>query len=178
MFPGCPETPPAARRGWGSCIAITGTTLSHSQAKLCTYTGQAIDVMGTADIRVEHNDQTATLSLFVTRGKGPSLLGRNWLETLRLDWKKIFLIQNETTLQEVLDRYSDVFQDELGTMKGVTAKIHLDSKATSMVPQSQISSFCLTSWSGGRAGMTAKTRHYRAHTILRLGSTHCTCYQK
>ena len=59
-----------------------GTILSHSQAKLCIYTGQAINVMRTADARVE----TATLPLFVTRGKGLSLLGRNWLETLQLDW--------------------------------------------------------------------------------------------
>ena len=107
-----------------------GTTLRASQAKLCTYTGQAIEVMGVADVRVEHNGQTATLPLFITRGKGPSLLGRNWLDTLQLDWKKIFVVQNDNTLQHVLDRYPNVFREELGTMQGVTAKIHVDPNAT------------------------------------------------
>ena len=107
-----------------------GATLSPSQAKLCTYTGQAIEIAGLAEVRVEHNDQSTTLPLFVTQGKGPSLLGRNWLDTLRLNWKKIFMVQNENTLQDVLGRYPDVFQEELGTVKGVTAKIHVDPTAT------------------------------------------------
>ena len=71
-----------------------GTILSPSQAKLCTYTGQAIDVMGTAEVKVEYNGQSATLPLFVTHGKGSSLLGRNWLEALKLDRKKNFVVKN------------------------------------------------------------------------------------
>lgn len=58
------------------------------------------------------------------------MLGRNWLDTLQLDWKKIFTVQNESTLQHVLDHYPDVFREELGTMQGVTAKIHVDPNAT------------------------------------------------
>ena len=79
---------------------------------------------------MEHNGQTVTLPLFVTRGAGPSLLGRNWLEALKLDWQQIFSVQRERTLQDVLDCYDDVFRDELGTVKGMKAKIHVNPTAT------------------------------------------------
>ena len=36
-------------------------------------------------VRVEHNGQVADLPLIVTKGTGPSLLGRNWLAALKLD---------------------------------------------------------------------------------------------
>lgn len=78
------------------------------------------------NVNVEYNGQTTTLPLIVTRGTGPALLGRNWLKELRLDWKQIFSVQSKHALEDVLLRYEDVFQDELGTVKGVTAKIHID----------------------------------------------------
>ena len=43
---------------------------------------------------------------------GPDLLGRNWLQSLQLDWQQIHL-WNEP-LHEVLNRHSAVFWDELG----------------------------------------------------------------
>ena len=107
-----------------------GATLKPSEAKLCTYTGQAIEVVGLAGMKVTHNEQVVTLPLYVTRGQGPSLLGRNWLEALRLDWKNIFSIRKERTVQSVLDCYADVFRDELGTVKGMTAMIHVETAAT------------------------------------------------
>jgi len=107
-----------------------GAALSESKAKLLTYTGESIKVIGSTDVRVEHNGQEATLPLMVTQGKGPSLLGRNWLAALRLDWQQILTVQTTPTLQDVLDQYSDVFEDKLGTVKGVTAKIYTDQTAT------------------------------------------------
>ena len=105
-------------------------TLQPSIAKLFTYTQEAIGVLGTTEVTVEHNQQVATLPLILTKGTGPYPLGRNWLATLKLDWHRIFSVRTDRTLQSVLDRYPDVFKDDLGTVKGLKAKIHVDPEAT------------------------------------------------
>ena len=104
--------------------------LQPSKAKLFTYTGEAIGVLGSTKVTVEHNQQVATLPLIVTKGTGPCLLGRNWLAKLQLDWQQIFSVRTGRTLQTVLDKYPNVFNDDLGTVKGLKAKIHVDPKAT------------------------------------------------
>ena len=107
-----------------------GAELSTSSAKLCTYTGEAIKVMGSTNVRVTYEDQDVTLPLLVTEGKGPSLIGRNWLSSLRLNWKAIFTVQSRKTLDEILSKYDEVFDDNLGTLEGVTAKLHVDTTAS------------------------------------------------
>ena len=58
-----------------------GAMLSPSKAKLSTYTGETIQVLGTSDVKVEHKGQTAMLPLVVIPGSGSPLLGRDWLTT-------------------------------------------------------------------------------------------------
>ena len=78
--------------------------LEESTVKLQTYTGQQIEVCGSVVVQVTHNGQTASLPLIITSGNEPTLLGRNWLEALRLDWRTIFRVGRSQTLQEVLQR--------------------------------------------------------------------------
>ena len=59
-------------------------------------------------MEVYYEQQTMTLPLLVVAGIGASLLGRNWLEKITLNWKAIHAI-NIDMLQEVLNQYSDVF---------------------------------------------------------------------
>ena len=62
----------------------------------------------------------------MTEGSGPSLLGRDWLSALRLDWKVIFSVEATLSLQQILDKYSDVFKEGLGELREVKAKIYVD----------------------------------------------------
>ena len=103
--------------------------LAEPTVKLQTYTGEPIRVCGTTQVQVKHKEQTATLPLVITEGNGPTLLGRNWLEALRLDWRTIFHIGTNLTLQKVLNRHPDAFKEELGELRGVTAKIHVNPDA-------------------------------------------------
>lgn len=48
-----------------------GTTLNPTSAKLFTYIGESIPVVGSTEVRVEHHGQAATVLLVVTRGQGP-----------------------------------------------------------------------------------------------------------
>ena len=63
-------------------------------------------------------------------GEGPSLLGRDWLSHIRLDWSTLNHIQTAaiSACQKILDQHKTLFKDELGTVKGTTAKFHIDSQ--------------------------------------------------
>ena len=67
------------------------------------------------------------LYLIITEGDGPMLLGRDWLEALRLDWRTIFRVGQQQTLPKVPEQHSNIFKQELGELKGTKAKIHVDS---------------------------------------------------
>ena len=54
---------------------------------------------------------------------GPSLLGRDWLKQLRLNWTQISMVQNSST--HLIKEYSEDFGDELGTVRGFQASLHL-----------------------------------------------------
>ena len=62
----------------------------------------------------------------------PTLLGRNWLQNVKLDWKAIFPLTSEDyplKLNEMLDRYESVFRDELGCLKDFKVKLPVDESA-------------------------------------------------
>ena len=90
--------------------------LEEPSVKLQTYTGESIRTCGSTNVQVTHNGQTLSLLLIVTEGKGPTLLGRNWLEALRLDWRAIFSVRSSHTVQSILEEHADAFKDELGKL--------------------------------------------------------------
>ncbi|XP_060073916.1 uncharacterized protein K02A2.6-like [Ylistrum balloti] len=96
--------------------------LQNSSTMLKTYTGEVLPVLGEANVKVSYEGQTKLLPLLVVEGDGPALFGRNWLGQLRLNWKTI----NMMSINE--QKYS-VFEDKLGTVKGITASIKLKDNA-------------------------------------------------
>ncbi len=65
----------------------------------------------------------------VVTGDGPSLLGRDWLRELQLDWGAIHQVVAHNCLQAVLRENDEIFKDELGLVRGVQAKIYVDPQA-------------------------------------------------
>ena len=97
-------------------------------SQLRTYTGEPVQILGEREVTVRYQEQAATLLMRVVPGSGPDLLGRNWLKHISLNWQEIFCLQDEQfSLDRVLQEYSEVFKDELGTFQGCTAKIHIDA---------------------------------------------------
>ena len=79
---------------------------------------------------MEATEQKQQLELLIVPGDGASLLGRDWLRCLKLDWTQIHHLNCSDTLQAVLDRHSNVFESSLGLVQGTTAKIHVDPITT------------------------------------------------
>ena len=72
-----------------------------------------------------------SLPLLVVGGKGPALLGRNWLEKIKLNWAIIKqLSSHNKRLEEILQKHAQLFEEGLGTLQGTKAKIHVDPTAT------------------------------------------------
>ena len=110
--------------------AESAPQLKASQAQLKTYTGESIKIIGAIDVEVVYNDQHKQLNLLVVEGEGPSLLGRDWLSQIKLDWSRLNHVQttSKSACQEILDKHQLLFKNELGTVKGTTTKIHVDPK--------------------------------------------------
>ena len=105
--------------------------LKSSTVTLITYTGEKIPVSGEVQIPVKYQNQQHELSAMVVESSGPNLLGRDWLHVFKLNWNKIFAIQEgNPQLQKILDAHKDVFGEGLGTLRGTTAKIYVDPAAT------------------------------------------------
>ena len=59
--------------------------LCQEEVKLSSYTDGILDVKGILEVTVTLNNVVIILPLVVVGGKGNNLLGRNWLEKIRLD---------------------------------------------------------------------------------------------
>ena len=82
-----------------------------------------IEKPGSIMAQVCYGDEEVKLSHLVLTDDGRSLLGRNWLQHLKLGWQQINKLHSET-LQQVLHRHEDVLKGGLGTLEGYKAKIH------------------------------------------------------
>lgn len=100
--------------------------LRPSDKKFRTYTGQPVPMRGMTDVTVQCNGQTEKLPVYIVKGNYPALMGRLWLDKVRLDWQTVRMVSNGSTdLQAVLGKHKEVFRNELGSMKDITVKLHV-----------------------------------------------------
>ena len=104
--------------------------LRPSNTKFRTYLGEPVPMAGMIDVTVQSDRQVRTLPLYVAKGNCPSILGRVWLENLKLNWQTVKMLSpSSIELAAVLQRHQDVFKSELGLMKDITVKLSLKSGA-------------------------------------------------
>ena len=92
---------------------------------LRTYAGQTIKPAGGVTVDVRHQGCTHRLTCLVVNGNGPTLLGRDWLTQIKLDWSAVHHIENA----DFPDMFPDLFKYGLGKLKGVEAKLYVDKEA-------------------------------------------------
>ena len=111
--------------------------LQPCQTKLTNYSGVDIPVMGQVEVQVKvkasaTSEATLGLPLVIVQGSGETLLGRNWLSKIRLDWARIFSISGwnrADAVSEILSRHEDVFADGLGKYTGPEVHIRVAADA-------------------------------------------------
>ena len=104
--------------------------LEYTSVRLRTYTGESLNVLGQMNVKVKNNQQEVVLPLLVIKGNGPSLLWRDWLHKLRLNWQEINTVRGWDLSQELLKKHPSVFSGGLGTLRGMKAKIQVQEGIT------------------------------------------------
>ncbi|XP_021359256.1 uncharacterized protein K02A2.6-like [Mizuhopecten yessoensis] len=103
--------------------------LTPTSVKLKTYSGEVINPLGVIDVNVGMNQQRSNLPLYVIEKGGPPLFGRDWLSHIKLDWAEIHTVNSmessHVTVTQLIERYKGVFNQSLGTLKGMKAKFIL-----------------------------------------------------
>ena len=119
------------RRVWPADAA---PRLTPTNIRLRTYTGEGLVIKGSTAVTVQYNGQLVEdLHLLVVEGNGSSLMGRDWLMRIKLDWSQLHAIHGTTnhspTLATLLEKHKQLFNKELGTIQGVRAKLHIAPNA-------------------------------------------------
>ena len=83
--------------------------VSQSETTLYSYSGESIPVVRLIRVSVKYEDQESLLPLLIVEGDCPSLLDRNWLSHLKINWHKIFWLQNDS-LNNILEKFKGVFE--------------------------------------------------------------------
>ena len=114
------------------CTLFPDATLVKPGVQLRTYTQEPIAVVGKMEVEVRHKGYVGWHELFVIKGSGPSLIGRDWLSKIRLGWASIKAIATSKMNPEVeslLQSYSQVFESGPGLMKQIKASLTLKPEA-------------------------------------------------
>ena len=98
--------------------------VEQSEDMLSTYTGEKITIYGTVHVCVSAKGKSTELPLTMVSGSCPTLLGRNWINSIHLDWLMITTLQLRSThicLRSTVKCLTPV--------KSIEAKIHIPSDA-------------------------------------------------
>ena len=106
-----------------------GIMLKKADVVLKTYTNERMTVVGELLIQVAYEQQCEHLPIVIVAGDRPSLLGRNWLKQICLDWNSICTVARadaeEGSLKSLLCEHEEIFKDELGTVCSLQATLHV-----------------------------------------------------
>jgi hypothetical protein len=83
---------------------------------------------------VKYEDQEGVWPLLVITEKGPNLIGRNWLQEIKINWKNLFQLKEDKNtsvkVNKLLEKYEEVFHEDLGTFSGPKVKIYVADDAS------------------------------------------------
>ncbi|XP_072172462.1 uncharacterized protein [Diadema setosum] len=105
--------------------------LDAKRIELRSYSGEKIPVLGSVQVPVTYKGQQADLPLVVVKGDKPALLGRNWLQTLKLNWSDIFHVRvNFKCAEDVIKQHPKVFSAQGEQITGHKAKVRVKPDAS------------------------------------------------
>ena len=128
----------------GATVLIISTTtkdklfpeekLTESSLILTIYSGEQLKIAGQMLVNVKYGRQQHQFPVYVVNGNGPSLMGRNWLQKITLNWKSLNLApvpDSQTTrspkqkVEAIVDAHKNVFKEGLGQINTFEATLQL-----------------------------------------------------
>ena len=102
---------------WPSAVGDIRPYRGH----LKTYTGQSVPVTGTATVQVQYGTQQARLPVLLVDVDGPSLLGREWLRHIVLDWRSLLQGQHGVRKMEAAASHNALHNSNAAPLRGPAA---------------------------------------------------------
>lgn len=101
---------------------------------LRTYTGEKVAPVGKPKVKVKYESKRRVLDLYVVQNDNVPLFGREWLRTSNLTGSQPKDTVDSTQpipvrLTRLLDHFAPVFEDEIGTLAQIKAKITVEQDA-------------------------------------------------
>ena len=139
--------------------------LQKADVVLRAYNHMRLKVLGEAELQVQYGGRRYELLLRVVKEDGPSLIGRDWLQQIKLDWSAMCHLitpsQSDQMVKTLMHKYADVFKAELGTMKGIKAKLVLKAEVVPKFIRPRPIPFAL------KEAVEQELRHLEEQGILR-----------
>nr|XP_061825224.1 uncharacterized protein K02A2.6-like [Nerophis lumbriciformis] len=105
--------------------------LRPSDTRFKTYRGEPVPMAGMTDVVVQSNNQVRKIPIYIVKGDYPAILGRVWLEKMKLSWHTVKMVSpTATSLAAILRKHDEVFRKELGSMKDITVKLNIKPETT------------------------------------------------
>ncbi|GFV57599.1 uncharacterized protein K02A2.6 [Trichonephila clavipes] len=111
----------------GNFRKISNKQIKPTNIVFKTYKGDSIIPLGYVTVRVQYKNQKVNLNLYIVKENLDTILGREWLYKIHLDWPaiKAFRAKTEQNLNNLLREYKDIFDDKLGEINNYEAKLKL-----------------------------------------------------
>ena len=110
--------------------------LTPSQVTLKTYTGEVLNVSGEMHCDIVYKGKQYCLPILVANYDAkPTLLGKNWLRHIKIEWGEIFcsskgdVLSADSQLNDLLSKHSELFTESYEGMKGLEAHITMRNDA-------------------------------------------------
>ena len=75
---------------------LSKSKLQNVNVNLKCYNGEEIPLLGQTNVTVSCKGNVFNLPLLVVKGNKSSLLGRDWLNVIKVDWQNVFSVYNTT----------------------------------------------------------------------------------
>ena len=105
-------------------------SLTPSQITLKAYTGEVLEVSGEMHCDIVYTGKQHCLPILVAiYDAKPTLLGKNWLRHIKIEWGEIFCsskgdaLSADSQLNDLLSKHSELFTESYEGIKGLEAHI-------------------------------------------------------
>jgi hypothetical protein len=120
---------------------LSHVPLQTTDIVMNTYSGEKLYPLGSVDVQVHYNNTKYKLPLIILPQGSVPLFGRNWLKSIKLDWKALGLNYikpsigsqvapqvKENSVDEVVANFGPLFAHELGCYKGEPVDLPVQTK--------------------------------------------------